>query len=101
MITVSVDVTKIDRKRLYAGKKGKYLDLVLIETKSSPYGDYIVKQAVTKEERQRGVSLPILGNGKNWGGGRGGRPAGGKPEDPPAGEEGKPEGASGEEDVPF
>jgi len=69
MITVKIDVTKIDKARLFKGAKGTYLDLILIETPNGEYGDYMVKQSVMKEERLAKVQMPILGNAKNMGGG--------------------------------
>ena len=63
MISVKIDVTKIDKARLFKGEKGTYLDVVLIETPNSPYSDYMVKQSVTKEEREQGVEI-ILGDAK-------------------------------------
>ena len=72
-IKISIDVTKIDKSRLYEGQKGKYLNMILIETPGGKYGDYMAVQEVTKEERESGEKGPILGNGKNLGGGnRGG-----------------------------
>ena len=65
MIKLKIDVTKIDKARLYKGAKGTYLDCVLIETKNNQYGDdYMIVQEVTKEERENGVKGPILGNAK-------------------------------------
>lgn len=65
MITVRIDVTKIDKSRLFKGERGTYLDVVLIETPAAKYGnDYICKQQISKEERELGVAAPILGNGK-------------------------------------
>ena len=58
-ISISVNVDKIDKDRLFKGKKGRYMDLVLFETPESEYGDYMVKQRAGKGER-----MPILGNGK-------------------------------------
>lgn len=69
MITAKIDVTKIDKAKLFKGAKGTYLDIVLIDTPNGQYGDYMVVQSVTKEERQAGVKGAILGNGKNMGGG--------------------------------
>jgi len=69
MITLSIDVTKLDKTRFKAitrknGDKALFCDLILIESQSD-YGDYMVKQSVTKEDRENGVQLPILGNAKN------------------------------------
>lgn len=58
-ISISVNVDKIDKKRFFEGKKGRYLDLVLFETPDSDYGDYLVKQRGERNEK-----MPILGNGK-------------------------------------
>ena len=59
MISISVNVDKIDKDRLFDGKKGRYLDLVLWETPESEYGDYMVKQ-----RGEKGEKMPILGNAK-------------------------------------
>ena len=65
MITVKIDVTKIDKALLYKGAKGTYLDVVLFETPEDKYGnDYRVVQGVTKEARAAGTKGAILGNGK-------------------------------------
>lgn len=58
-ISLSVNIDKIDKAKFFEGKKGRYLDLVLFETPDSDYGDYLVKQRGTKDEK-----MPILGNGK-------------------------------------
>ena len=66
MISLKIDVTKIDKSRLFKGEKGTYLDAVLIETPNNQYGDdYMIVQSVSKEEREQGVRGEILGNGKN------------------------------------
>lgn len=66
VITVKIDVTKIDKSKIFVGKNGaKWVDLVLIPTKESKYGeDYLVKQSASKEEREAKAQLPILGNAK-------------------------------------
>lgn len=70
MITLSIDVTKLDKGRFKPvtrknGEKAIFCELVLIETPNGEYGDYMVKQSVTKQEREEGVQLPILGNGRD------------------------------------
>lgn len=70
MILIQIDVTLLDKARFKEvtrknGKVAKFCDLVLFESQSE-YGDYIVKQQVTKEERAARVEMPILGNGKNF-----------------------------------
>jgi len=65
MISISINVSKIDKAHLYEGKQGKYLNLVLWETPDDTYGnDYRVVQGVSKEARASGVKGAILGNGK-------------------------------------
>jgi len=89
MILAKIDVTKIDKARLFKGEKGTYLDLVLIETPGGQYGDYMIKQSVTKEEREARKEMPILGNGKIVGGA--------KPAPKPAAQHNE----AATEDVPF
>ena len=65
IITARIDVTQIDKARLYQGKKGKYLDIVLIPSPNSRYEDtHMVVQSVSAEERKNGIKGPILGNAK-------------------------------------
>lgn len=80
LITLSIDVTQLDRARFKevirkgngprAGMKAVFVDLVMVATPDGQYGDYIVKQQVTKEERAARVEMPILGNGKVFDGDR-------------------------------
>ena len=75
VITVKIDVTLIDKAKLFKGSKcnkknilPQYLDLVLLPTKQSNFGDWrdeqthMVCQSVSKEERDKGVKGEILGN---------------------------------------
>ena len=64
MITGKIDVLKINKDRLYKGKKGTYLSIVLIPTPNSEYGDYMIKENVSKEDREAGNDGAILGNAK-------------------------------------
>ena len=66
-INVKIDVTKLDKSRFFVGKKGTYANLTLfIDTENpSEYGDHgTIRQQTSKEERQSGVKLPIIGNAK-------------------------------------
>jgi hypothetical protein len=65
MITLKIDVTKISKAKLYKGEKGTYLNCTLIETPASQYGDYMVVEETTKQEREAGIKGTILGNGKD------------------------------------
>lgn len=76
LLTVKVDVRKLDKARFFEGKPDKnghkplYCDLVLIARKEvGQYGDtHIVKQSISKEERENKVELPIIGNATERGG---------------------------------
>lgn len=64
-VSIRIDVTKLDRARLYKGEKGTYLDVTgfLDLDQVDEFGKSgFVTQSITKEERQAGVKLPILGN---------------------------------------
>ena len=67
IIKVKIDVSKIDKTKLFKGEKGTYLDITLLENKNGidQYGNsFMVVQDVSKEERLAGVKGAILGNGK-------------------------------------
>jgi len=65
MINVRINVSKIDKEKLYHGTKGVYLNIILAETPNDQYGnDYIVFQDIPKEEREAGGRGAILGNAK-------------------------------------
>ena len=65
-LSINIDVTKIEKQRLYVGKKGTYLDaVVFLRDETDEYGnDGFVVQSVTKEERESGKKGEILGNVK-------------------------------------
>ena len=66
-IKFSINVQKIDKERLFTGKKGLYCGMVLIPTPDNQYGnDFMIVQETTKEEREKGIRGEILGNGKYW-----------------------------------
>lgn len=77
MITGKIDVTKIDKTKLFKGKPGKdgkcpmYLDIALITTARSSFGDWrddnthMIVQSSTKEERAAGKRGAILGNAQD------------------------------------
>ena len=67
IIRCKIDVTKIDKARLFKGEKGTYLDITLLENKSGvdQYGNNgMIVQDVTKAERESGQKGAILGNFK-------------------------------------
>ena len=69
VISVTLDVKKVEKERLFAGKNGAmYLDVTLIPTTNDKYGnDFVAIQRVSKEERLRGVKGAILGHAKFMG----------------------------------
>ena len=69
MISLSIDLRLLDSAKIkhmtrQSGAEASFLNLVLIETPGGKYGDYMVKQESTKEERAAKTQTPILGNGK-------------------------------------
>jgi len=66
-INISIDVSKIDKSRLFKGKKGTYMDLTTFIDPDKPdqYEQHgFISQSTSKEEREQGVQTPILGNCK-------------------------------------
>ncbi len=66
-ISLKIDVTKIDKARLFKGEKGTYMDLQAFVDldEAGQYGDHgFITHQPTKEERERKEQLPILGNVK-------------------------------------
>ena len=66
-ISVRIDVTKIDKSRLYKGAKGTYLDLTtFVDTDQQDQyeNNGFISQSLTKEEREAKAQTPILGNVK-------------------------------------
>jgi Ser-tRNA(Ala) deacylase AlaX len=66
LVAIKIDVSKIDKARLYQGAKGQYLDAtVFLNEEQGQYGDNgMITQSVSKEERESGVKGNILGNVK-------------------------------------
>lgn len=66
-VSLRIDVTKIDKSKLYKGAKGTYLDVTtFIDTDNEDkFGNNgMVTQSVTAEEREAGTKGAILGNNK-------------------------------------
>ena len=66
-VSLKIDVSKIEKARLFQGQKGTYLDAtVFIDTAElDQYGNSgMITQDVKKEEKQNGVKGAILGNCK-------------------------------------
>jgi len=69
VITGKIDVTKIDKEKLFKGEKGTYLDIaIFVNDETDQYGNNgMIVQSVSKEEREAGVKGAILGNIKKTG----------------------------------
>ncbi len=66
-LSLKINVSEIDKARLFAGQKGKYLDCTIFVDldQLDQYGNSgMITQDVSKEEKAQGVKGPILGNGK-------------------------------------
>jgi hypothetical protein len=66
MIFAKIDVTKINKARIFEGKKGKYLDLVLLYEPDDFGNTGKVRQSISKEERDRGVKGEEIGTWKDF-----------------------------------
>jgi hypothetical protein len=66
LISLNIDVSKIDAKRLYKGKKGQYLSATLfLKEDVDQYGNNgFIVESITKEEREKGLKGTIIGNAK-------------------------------------
>jgi len=66
-VSIKIDVTKIDKARLFQGAKGTYLDLTAfidLDQQDQYENNGFISQSVSKEERAQSVQTPILGNTK-------------------------------------
>ena len=64
-VNFKVNLSQIDQARCFKGKKGKYTDLTCFIDidEVGQYGDNgTISQQTSKEERDQGIKLPIIGN---------------------------------------
>ena len=64
-ISASINVTKIDKTKLFKGKNGTYLNITaFVDTENKDQYDHngMVTQSITSEEKKSGVKGAILGN---------------------------------------
>ncbi len=66
LIAISIDVTKIDKNKLYKGAKGTYANLTMeVKDEKDQYGnDVSIWAGQTEDERKSKVQRNFLGNGK-------------------------------------
>ena len=62
IIRLRIDVSEIDKDRLFQGKKGLYLNAAAIPTNSKYDDTHMIVQDVSEEERKQGIKGNILGN---------------------------------------
>jgi hypothetical protein len=98
-IAIDIDVTLLDKARFKritrkSGQPAVFVNLVLFDKPDSHGNDGFVKQSQSKEDRESGVQLPILGNWKHLGEKR---PSPAPAPKPPA----APQPEMAEDDVPF
>ena len=66
-VSLKIDVSKIDKARLYKGQKGTYLDAMAIidlDAQDQYENNGMIVQSVSKDERTAGVKGNILGNNR-------------------------------------
>ena len=69
IINLSINLDKIDKSKIIAGKKGKYLNLTVGGNRDGEdqYGNtHYVFQSQSKEEREGKTEKNYLGNGKEF-----------------------------------
>lgn len=107
-VSLKIDVTNIDKARLFKGQKGTYLDATVFidPDNQDQYGNNgMITQDVTKAERDAGTRGEILGNCKVfWSEGA----SGGYPNEPAQQSPQQPQGQqhsggfdSFDDDIPF
>lgn len=66
VIQIKLNLSKVDKTRLFKGEKGVYLDATLfLNDEADQYGNHgMIVQSSTKDERESGYDSPILGNAK-------------------------------------
>jgi hypothetical protein len=64
-VKLKINVSEIEKARLFKGKKGVYLDATVfidIDQKDQYENNGMITQDVSKEEKDAGTKGPILGN---------------------------------------
>ena len=69
IINIKVDVTKLNKDKLFKGEKGTYANLTVAENMDgeSKYGDtHYIYESQSKEEREAKTPKNYVGNGKEF-----------------------------------
>ena len=66
LLSLSIDVTKINKSELITGEKGTYLNLTIsLNDEADKFGNTVSAwQSQTKEQREAKANRTFLGNGK-------------------------------------
>jgi hypothetical protein len=67
-IKIKINVLKVPKEKLFVGKKGTYLDAILVDRPNEHGDDGFISMDVSKEEREAGVRGDIIGSWKTLGG---------------------------------
>lgn len=67
MISIKINVTRINKARLHKGEKGTYLNVVLFDKPDKFGNGGFVKEDVSKEDREAGIEGNIIGSWKEFG----------------------------------
>lgn len=104
-VGLRLDVSKIDKERLYRGAKGTYLDATVfvdLDEKDQYDQSGMITQDVTKEEKEKGEKGAILGNCRVFWKGEGGKaPQNNAPNGRSPAEDEPPVGDDMDSDIPF
>ena len=107
-VSLKIDVSKIDKARLFKGAKGVYLDataFIDLDELDQYDNSGMITQDVSKEEKDSGTKGPILGNSKVFWKGEGKQQSQSTPHQSAASQQ-APQAAPGnfdnfDDDIPF
>jgi len=66
-VSIKIDVNKIDKARIFDGKKGSYIDLTTfidLDNLDQYDNNGFISQSLKQGEKEQGIQTPILGNCK-------------------------------------
>lgn len=70
-IELDIELTKIDKRKITEKNGRKFYKMTAIETPDGKYGQWMIVEKQSNEEREARTKGTILGNGKNYGWGEG------------------------------
>lgn len=60
----TIDVDRIDERFAYKADGRTFIRFILVHTPASEWDDYMVIQGVSKEDHEKGIRGPKIGNGR-------------------------------------